>query len=120
MFSKRELEGYLEIDHRESPGITLELAAKIGRGTIPVAAGKKFQAATMHCPYCERMIIRNPSRERARNFDPKTDRYMCDDCALVRQMGGELISMKQKIQELQEATDKGKVLIVAPPTRLLR
>ena len=120
MFSKRELEGYLEIDHRESPGITPALAAKVGRGTIPVPAGQVFKAATMNCVYCERLIIRNPGRERPRNFDPKTDRFMCDDCSLVRKLGGELKPMKQVIDEFQEAADKGTLLIVESPFQSLK
>ena len=99
MLNKRDLEGYLEINHKESPGITPELAAKIGRGTIPVGAGQTLKAATYKCPYCEWLIVRNPARERPRNYDPKTDRYICDNCSLRRKLGDELKPMSQVIDE---------------------
>lgn len=121
MFSKRELEGYLEIDHRESPGISQELAAKVGHGTIPVEAGKKFQAAITLCPYCERQVIRNPARERDRAYCPKVNRYICDDCDLVRKLGGELKPMAKIIDEFQNAIDKGTLIVEEiVPARLLR
>lgn len=121
MFSKRELEGYLEIDHRESPGISRELAAQVGHGTIPVEAGKRLQAATYNCPYCEALVVRNPSRERERAYCRKLDRYICDDCDLKRKLGVELKPMKQIIDELQNAAAKGQLIIdQVVPTRLLR
>lgn len=120
MLSKRDLEGYLEIDHRESPGITPELAAKVGRGTIPVGAGKRLQAAVTLCPYCERGVIRNPERERDRAYDSKTDRYICDDCDLVRKLGGELKPMKQVIDEVANGIAKGKAITGLLPARFLR
>ena len=113
MFTKRELEGYLEIDHRESPGITPALAAKVGQGTIPVEAGKRFQAVTFTCPYCERLIVCNPARERARNWNTKTDRYICDDCAQAIHLGVELKPMKQVIDEFADAAAKGQMPTVA-------
>jgi hypothetical protein len=112
MFSKRELEGYLEIDHRESPGITPELAAKIGCGTIPVGAGQTLKAATYNCPYCEALIVRNPERERERAYCRKLDRYICDGCDLKRKLGVELKPMKQVIDEFIDAATKNQT----PPT----
>lgn len=109
MLSKRELEGYLEIDHRESPGISRELAAQVGHGTIPVEAGKRLQLATYMCPYCEAQIIRNPMRERDRAYCRKLDRYICDNCDLQRKLGVELKPMKQKIDEFVDAVAKGKI-----------
>src|SRR5205823_4513732 len=106
LLSKRDLEGYIEINHKDSPGISPELAAQVGRGTIPVAAGQVFQAAATTCPYCERLVIRNPLRERERAYDAKTDRYICDDCALVRKLGGELKPMKQVIDEFMDKAAK--------------
>lgn len=114
MFSKRDLEGYLEIDHRESPGISQDLAVQVGRGTIPVQAGKRFQAAATICPYCETIVVRNPSRERARAYDPKTDRYICDNCDLIRKLGGQLKPMKQIIDEFVDAAANNK-----PPPKLI-
>lgn len=104
----RDREGYLEIDHRESPGISRELAAKVGRGTIPVEAGKRLQAATLHCVFCESMLIRNPDRERPRAYCPKYDAYMCDRCDLLRKNGHDLKPAKQVLDEVMTALALGK------------
>ena len=108
LLSKRNLEGYLEIDHKNSPGVTSAQAAQVGRGTIPVPAGTRLQLAVTICPYCETQIIRNPSRTRERAYDRKTDRYICDGCALLRKLNGELKPMKQIIDEWANAAAKAK------------
>ena len=100
MIGKRVFEGYLCIDHRESPGFT-PAEAKAGRLSreYPLGKGKLFEAGASKCPYCERLIIRNPFRERERAYCRKLDRYICDDCDLRRKMGGELKPMQQIIDE---------------------
>jgi hypothetical protein len=107
MFSKRELEGYLEIDHRESPGITPELAAKIGRGTVPVPAGTVFKAATYNCSHCEALVIINPKRTRTRGYCAKCDHYVCDLCETERVRTGVCRPFKQVIDEFIDKTAKG-------------
>jgi hypothetical protein len=108
MFSKRDLEGYLEIDHRDSPGISSEIAVRVKRGTLPVPGGTRLQLAVTICPYCDAQIIRNPSRVRERAYDSKTDRYICDGCDLLRKLNGELKPMKQIIDEWANAAAKAK------------
>ena len=71
MFSKRELEGYLMIDHRMGEGITPEQAARAGNGTIPVGRGMLFQSPTVNCSHCSRLIVLNPDRSRSRGYCPK-------------------------------------------------
>jgi len=109
MFSKRELEGYLLIDHRESPGITPEEAALAGKATLPIGRGRKFEAPSVKCSHCERLVIMNPLRTRDRAYCPKCDRYLCDDCELKRVIsGGECYSYKQKIDDFINAAAKGR------------
>ena len=113
MFSKRELEGYLLIDHRESPGFTPEEAAMAGRGTLPVGRGRRVELPTVNCSHCERLVLMNPLRTRDRGYCPKCDRYLCDQCELVRvQSGGECHSFKKKIDQFMENAAKGKIVSV--------
>ena len=107
MFSKRELEGYLEIDHRESPGISPELAAKVGLGTIPVPAGTVLKTSTYNCSHCEALIILNPKRTRARGYCPKCDRYVCDMCEAERVRTGVCRPFKQVLDEFIDKSAKG-------------
>lgn len=95
-FSKRELEGYLRIDHRESPGLNHPL---LGKGTL-------FEAKTYTCPYCQRQIIVNPLRTRDREYCRKLDRYMCDVCGGKRKLGITLKPFKQVIEEYLKAVQR--------------
>lgn len=81
IFSKKTFEGFICIDHSESPGFTQ--ADRALRGSVlPFAgAGQKFQAATNTCSHCERVVIRNPDRTRPRGHCSKCDRFMCDPCS---------------------------------------
>lgn len=108
MFSKRELEGYLLIDHRESPGITQAEAAQAGRGTIPVGKGMRFESATTSCSNCRRLIVINPLRTRERFYCQKCDSYHCDECAGLTKITGVCKTMKQRLDEF---IDNGARLI---------
>lgn len=111
-FSRKELEGYLCIDHTVSPGISQEEAIKAGNRTIPVPGGKKFETAWFMCGHCfpTRVVVRNPDRERERGFCPKCDRLVCDDCELTRVLsGGECADRKKKADEFLEKALKGEM-----------
>src|SRR5215469_760102 len=84
MFSKRSLEGYIEIDHRESPGITPEQAAATGFVCLPVGKGMRYQSAMNACSHCQRRVVLNPNRTRERGYCPKCDKYLCDLCEAAR------------------------------------
>src|SRR5882672_5087109 len=92
MISKRDREGYLSIDHRNSPGISEEEAAaataSLGIHVDPVPGGTHFQSPTIRCAHCPRMVVLRPDRSRARNYCSKCDFYICDDCALLRKVSG--------------------------------
>lgn len=101
MHSRRELEGYLLIDHRDSPGITPEQAAKAGKATVSVGAGKRLEAPTYNCSHCTALVIIEPTRTRARAYCPKCDRHICDKCEIIRvASGGACKPFKQVIDEL--------------------
>ena len=77
MFSKREREGYLLIDHTDSPG----LSGALGEG-------KKFEAATNTCSHCQRVVVMNPDRTRQRGHCYNCDHYICDGCAVAMKETG--------------------------------
>ena len=102
MFSKRELEGYLLIDHRAGDGITAEMVKDIALDiSFPIVpAGKIFESATILCHGCERQIILNPDRSRARAYCPTHDHYLCDECEDRRVRTGKCVAFKAFIYEL--------------------
>jgi len=82
LFTKKSRDGYLMIDHRDSPGITRDEAVKAGGMCLPIPKGTLFEAATYMCPKCQKMVIRNPDRDRSRGYCRKCDRDVCDHCAV--------------------------------------
>ena len=98
-FTQRELEGYVRIDHRESPGLDTPIAAK----------GQFFEAPTYTCPYCQTIVIINPKRTRDREYDSKLSRHICDACGAKRKLGIDLKPMTQVIDELMTAAAKGNL-----------
>lgn len=109
MFSKRELEGYLLIDHRNSPGVSAadiaHLDGRPGEQTPIVGAGVTFESATVTCAHCHALVVLNPNRSRPRNWCPKCDAYVCDDIGCAEHVK----SMDEILDELQDAAVKGLV-----------
>ena len=114
MFSKTDLEGYLEIDHRDSPGITPQQAFRAGRYVQPVAGGTKFQSATYNCCGCERLIVKHPLRVRERHYCTSCDRYMCDECTTNMRLTGVHVPFKKLFDLAMEAAVKGRPMIIRP------
>lgn len=87
-FSQRELEGYVRIDHRDSPGLGLPF-----RG-----GGQLFEAPTFTCTHCQAVVVINPSRTRERARCYSCDHDICDGCGTKYKLTGVCLPYK-KIQE---------------------
>lgn len=79
MSSKRRHEGYLLIDHRDSPGVPHEILAATGKVWPQVSKGQTFESATVTCAHCNTIVILNPNRTRERGYCQKCDQYVCDN-----------------------------------------
>lgn len=105
MSSKRSQEGYLQVDHRESPGVPETILHATG---MPVGAGRGvFEAATITCAHCCRVMVRNPLRTRDRAWCSKCDRYICDWCGAAMAKSGECRDIERIVEELQSAAARG-------------
>jgi hypothetical protein len=116
MLSKRELEGYLMIDHRAGEGITPQEAQTanvhgLKVPVIPVERGKMFESPTINCSHCERLVVLNPDRSRSRGYCPKCDRYLCDDCEFARVQTGICRPFKQLIDEYIDDAANGRIVV---------
>jgi hypothetical protein len=80
MPSLKRHEGYLEIDHRFSPGISDDDAVKLGYMPGELSEGTHFEAATLSCKHCGSAWYKNPRRVRPRGYCRKCDHYICDTC----------------------------------------
>jgi hypothetical protein len=72
-------EGYLLIDHRNSPGVSPELVRAGGVHIPTVGAGQMFESAVLACAHCQSILILNPNRTRPRGYCRKCDAYVCDN-----------------------------------------
>jgi hypothetical protein len=98
MTSQRDKEGYLRIDHRDSPGFTEEEAIAAGRSCL-IGQPRLFEAPTFTCSHCTRVVIMNPQRERSRAYCPKCDHLICDWCEAERVRTGVCRPFNQVIDE---------------------
>jgi hypothetical protein len=84
IFSKKSHEGELFVDHRASPGLPEDAAVRLGYHPSQVREGVVFESATYSCSHCQTVVVMNPLRTRERAYCRKCDRYICDNCDLVR------------------------------------
>ncbi len=84
MSYRRASDGYLMIDHRESPG----LPALEQRTGLPVGAGRILETATYKCWHCQRIVVVNPLRVRERAHCSACDHDICDDCGTRQKLTG--------------------------------
>ncbi len=104
MKTKRRHEGYLLVDHRNSPGVPDAQAIATG---LPIGAGRGvFEAATYTCSHCQVVVVINPLRTRDREYCSKCDHYICDRCGAIKAATGECRTM----QEVFDEADKALVL----------
>ena len=101
MRTKRSHEGYLLIDHRNSPGVSREYIAACGLESPAVGAGQTYESATITCSHCQGMVVINPLRTRDRGYCSKCDRYVCDLCEGIRVQTGICLPMVQVLDNLQ-------------------
>ncbi len=112
--SKRSSEGYLMINHKDSPGLTDEFLGKIqqacpGEDTLPPGSGHgMFETSTVSCSHCQAMVILNPLRNRQRGWCGRCGHYVCDRCAGLLKIGVPCKPFAQIIEEVLEAAIQGK------------
>jgi hypothetical protein len=86
----RASEGYLQIDHRASPGTTL------------VPSGMNYESATATCKHCTIPITLDPRRTKPKEYCPQCDGYICSVCSLEKKQPGYIhMSYSAKADEIQ-------------------
>lgn len=88
MLTRRSREGYLLIDHRNSPGVPEAMAQAAGLDPRALGAGKLFESATITCGHCGGIVVLNPNRSRERGHCMRCDAYICDVCTEVARTEG--------------------------------
>jgi hypothetical protein len=83
MHWKRSQEGYLLVDHRNSPGITERDLTPALRAAGFEAHTGVFESPTIRCAHCGTMVVINPQRTRARHYCQPCDHYVCDQANCI-------------------------------------
>ena len=78
MLSKRSQEGYLLIDNRHAPAVSLAAARASGKEVVGAGVNGVFESALITCAHCHRTVVLNPQRDRPRGYCRRCDHYVCD------------------------------------------
>lgn len=106
--------GYLEIDHRDSPGLSaLDIARSPGALAAP--GGVVTEADLKICSHCQRQVLLNPGRVRARAVCLKCYAYICDECETFRAATGLCVPFKQVIDVAGNLLSKAPDAVIDLP-----
>lgn len=77
--------GFLEIDHRDSPGLTPADVAHMPNA-LAVPGGQHYETDVYHCSHCQRMVVLRAVAGKIvdRGYCPKCNHYVCNSCEKMR------------------------------------
>jgi len=102
--------GYLIIDHSNSPGIPDSMAPWVkAMGGIPVPGSTTLEMDTWKCAHCDAIVVKNPDRQRPREVCRKCMKVVCDNHTL----------WCQPFEKIAEAILDGKLHTVADSPLIL-
>lgn len=103
----RSHEGYLFIDHRDSPGVPDEIAVPGGFSSGALGPGKIFECATYTCSHCERVENIDPKRPNGAAYLCRgCGHLLCDRCGKEKVRTGICRPFKALVSEFLEAADR--------------
>ncbi len=107
-------EGYLIIDHRNSPGIPEELARRSGLPPGAVREGGVLEMKTKRCRHCGGVVVLNPERFRARHTCVGCGgEFICDGCKAASLEPGYI---HRSFEHLADAVRSGRYILGGSPS----
>jgi hypothetical protein len=97
--------GYLEIDHRDSPGLSPADVAHVPNA-IPVGSGQVLERDVKQCSHCQRAVVLNPARVRSRAVCLHCFHYICDGCDETYRMTGSCVPFKAVLDRAEAIAEK--------------
>lgn len=105
-------EGWLMIDHSNSPGIPEDLAQKwAAQGVVVKPGSTVLEAGSYTCAHCQYVVIKNQNRTRPREVCRKCMAVVCDRASCVLEC--------QPFEQIVENVLSGRAVNVDPATNLL-
>ena len=102
--SLKNHEGYLLVDHHDSPGIPDEVAVKSG---LPPGVGrKKYEAACFTCAHCEAVVVKDPKVTRESTKCVGCQHLLCRGCGYLYSLDRVCRNFKHRIEELRNSAEK--------------
>jgi len=99
--------GFLEIDHRESPGLTPADVAHVP-GALAVPGGEHFETDVYQCSHCQRTVVLRAPRNKmaSRGYCPSCDHFVCNSCEAIRVKTGTCVPFKAVLDRAHEIAEK--------------
>lgn len=97
----QDLEGYICIDHRNSPGVSSDLLLAAG---LPPEAGRGlYEGATYTCGHCQSIVMINSLRSREREVCRGCMHVICDPCAKERARTLQCVPFSKRVDDVLTA-----------------
>lgn len=87
------------------------LTEHLGPGFGRYPAEKRVEEATLGCPHCGTCVVKNPLRQRPREYCRHCDRYICDFCYPVTQQAGYI---HRSFAEIADLVRSGRFTLSGP------
>jgi hypothetical protein len=104
MPSRHVKPGYLLIDNRHAPPVSLAQAAAAGREVLGAGVAGVFEADVYSCAHCAATVVKNPDRVRPRGYCRSCDAFTCDPCTAF----GVCSPVAKQIEEALTRIERGQ------------
>lgn len=103
----RNHEGYILLDHRNSPGVPDEISVNVG---LPAGAGRGvFEAPTFTCNHCQSVGVINPKRTNGVAFYCRgCEHLICESCGEEKARTGICRTFEQRVDEFLTSLEKNR------------
>jgi hypothetical protein len=82
LLTKKSREGYIFLDHRNSPGLPEDIALEAGFDPALCVSGQQMEVASLTCAHCGRVTPKSVYKGREYAECIKCDHYVCNVCAV--------------------------------------
>lgn len=109
----QDLEGELTIDHRNSPGVPVDLLEKAG---LPAEAGRGLYEGPIYtCGHCQRgvtVLVGAFGTREKRFVCSGCQHVICEGCAKEKAQTGVCVPFEAKVEAHLQAVEQGSIILL--------